>query len=181
MSIQPSKMKLILAFAAVYIVWGSTYLGILYAIETIPPWTLTAIRFVVASLCMGLFGIVTREGSLSTLEKQTAAASGVFLVLANGIVCVIERWVPSGIAAVVIGAMPIWIMFVGWVGFETGRPHPRKIIGACIGLCGIALIAGGDTHAGAVGGFARWAPLVLCSSSGGRDGDVFYLRVTADV
>lgn len=114
---------------------------------------------------MGIVGIAFKESKLSKLEVRTAAISGIFLVLANGIVCVIERWVPSGIAAVVIGAMPIWIMLVGWIGFDTGRPGLRKIAGACIGLCGIALIAAGDTHTNTVGAFGKWAPLVLCVSS----------------
>lgn len=159
------KLKLIAAFASVYIVWGSTYLAILYAIETIPPWTLTALRFIVASLCIGLVAIIKREGSLTAVEKRTAFTSGILLVLANGIVCVLEKWVPSGIAAVVIGAMPIWIMLVGWVGFDTGRPDARKIGGACIGLLGIAMIAAGNSHVSSDDAFARYAPLVLCVSS----------------
>lgn len=159
------KLKLIAAFASVYIVWGSTYLAILYAIETIPPWTLTALRFIVASLCIGLVAIIKREGSLTAVEKRTAFTSGILLVLANGIVCVLEKWVPSGIAAVVIGAMPIWIMLVGWVGFDTGRPDARNIGGACIGLLGIAMIAAGNSHVSSDDAFARYAPLVLCVSS----------------
>ncbi len=160
-----SKLKIIFAFAAVYLVWGSTYLAISFAIETIQPWSLTAIRFVLASLCMGLAALVAKESPLSKHEKRTSALSGIFLVLANGIVCVIERWVPSGITAVVIGAMPIWIMLVGWLGFGSGWPSARKLIGASIGLVGIAAIAVADTRGGMTGTFARWAPLVLCSSS----------------
>jgi drug/metabolite transporter (DMT)-like permease len=159
------KFKLIAAFASVYIVWGSTYLAILYAIDTLPPWTLTAMRFVVASLCIGVVALIRREGPLSRLEKKTAFQSGVLLVLANGIVCVLEKWVPSGIAAVVIGAMPIWIMMVGWAAFGTGRPDLRKTGGATIGLLGIAMIAAGNSQKSSGDTFAQFAPLVLCVSS----------------
>jgi drug/metabolite transporter (DMT)-like permease len=159
------KLKVFLAFGAIYLVWGSTYLAILYAIETIPPWSLSAIRFIVASLVIFVVAMAKREARLTTHENKIAAMSGVLLVLANGIVCVLEKWVPSGIAAVVIGAMPIWIMLVGWIGFGTGRPQGRKIVGACIGLVGIALIAAGASHPRVEGAFGPFAPLVLCVSS----------------
>lgn len=159
------KLKVIIAFLAVYLVWGSTYLGILYAIETIPPWALTSMRFVVASFCMFLIAKAKGQGAVTPEQRKIAMVSGVLLVLANGVVCVIEKWVSSGIAAVVIGAMPIWIMLIGWMSFGTGRPAPRKILGACIGLVGIGLIAAGDAHASTSGTFAQFAPLVLCVSS----------------
>jgi drug/metabolite transporter (DMT)-like permease len=162
---RPSKLILIHAFAAVYIVWGSTYLGILYAIETIPPWALTSMRFIVAGLCMAAASRIKGEAPLSRNEKKYSALSGVLLVSANGFVCVIEKWVPSGIAAVVIGSMPIWIMLIGWLGFQTARPDLRKIVGACIGLIGIAMIAAGDTHSNETGIFGAFAPLALCISS----------------
>ena len=162
---KPSKVLLILAFASVYIVWGSTYLGILYAIETIPPWSLTSMRFILASLVMGLAALIKREAPLSRLEMKYSALSGVLLVSANGFVCVNEKWVPSGIAAVVIGSMPIWIMLIGWIGFQTSRPEFHKILGACIGLLGIAMIAAGDTHSNQTGIFGAYAPLALCISS----------------
>ena len=161
----PSKLKLILAFASVYLVWGSTYLGILYAIETIPPWALTAMRFLVAGACMSVFAYFKNEPTLTNAQKKIGVQSGILLVLANGIVCVVEKWVPSGIAAVVIGAMPIWIMLIGWISFGTGRPTLRKIVGACIGLLGIAFIAAGDTHSDSSGIFGEFAPLVLLVSS----------------
>ncbi len=161
----PARFKIIFAFLAVYIVWGSTYLGILYAIETIPPWALTAMRFIVAGSCMTAIAFFKREPALDFDQKKIAGISGVLLVLANGIVCVVEKWVPSGIAAVVIGAMPIWIMLIGWISFGTGRPTIRKVVGAMIGLVGIAFIAAGDTHSDSSGVFGEFAPLVLLISS----------------
>lgn len=161
----PSRFAIILAFAAIYLVWGSTYLGILYAIETIPPWLMVAMRFTAASLCMGVASLVKRESALTLEQKKIAIFSGALLILANGMVGVMEKWVPSGIAAVVIGAMPIWIMLIGWTAFGTGRPEVRKIVGASIGLIGIGWIAAGDTHSDTSGIFGRFAPLVLCISS----------------
>lgn len=159
------NLKLISAFAAIYIVWGSTYLAILYGIETIPPWMMTSLRFIVASLCLGAVAVIKKEAALSPLEKKVAVISGVLMILANGIVCIMEKYVSSGIAAVVIGAMPIWIMVIGWVGFGTGQPHKQKIIGALIGLFGIAWIAAGDLPRTSSSMFGAFAPLVLCVSS----------------
>lgn len=162
---KPSKTLLILAFASIYIIWGSTYLGILYAIETIPPWALTSMRFLVASSCMAIASKIKREAPLTKDQVKYSALSGVLLVSANGFVCVIEKWVPSGIAAVVIGSMPIWIMLIGWMGFQMARPNLQKIVGACVGLIGITMIAVGDTHSNETGIFGAYASLALCISS----------------
>lgn len=136
--------KAIFAFLSIYLVWGSTYLAIRYAIDTIPPWTLSSLRFFLAGLIMYALSKWAREGAMTASEKRTAFISGALLVVANGLVCVVEAWVASGIVAVVIGAMPIWILMVGWIGFRHGRPAVQQILGAVIGLCGIALIAGAD-------------------------------------
>lgn len=138
----------VLSFASVYLIWGSTYLAIRYAIETIPPWTLSSVRFFVAAGLMFAFGLLRKETRLPWRERRIAAVSGACLVVANGFVCVTERWVASGVVAVVIGAMPIWILLVGWLAFGEGRPALRQIVGALIGVLGIAIIAGtGDVAA----------------------------------
>lgn len=155
----------VLALLTVYLIWGSTYLGILYAIETMEPWSMTAIRFAIAGLCTSFVAWYKREPPLARAEFVVAIKSGVMLMTANGFVCVMERWVPSGLTAVVIGASPIWFMLIGWMAFGTGQPSVRKIVGAGIGLIGIALIATGDTHTQSDGSFGVYAPLALCFSS----------------
>lgn len=161
----PSRLQIVLAFASIYLVWGSTYLGILYAVETIPPWALAGMRFIVASFCMWSVTWFKKEVPLTRDEKRIAFISGTLMVLANGFVGVAEKHVSSGIAAVVIGAMPIWVMLVGWLAFGTGRPEARKILGACIGLSGIFWIAAGGSHVSSDSWFAQAAPLFLCLSS----------------
>lgn len=126
---------------AVYVIWGSTYLAIRYGLESLPPWTLTSLRFFLAAFLMWLLALRKAEDKLKPMEARIAGWSGVFLILANGIVCVSEQSVSSGLVAVIIGAMPIWIMLTGWLGFGEARPSGRKIAGALVGLAGIALIA----------------------------------------
>lgn len=156
----------IFAFAAVYIIWGSTYVAIRTAIETMPPWGLSAARYAMAGVVMLVLARFRREPKLARDEFRIAAASGPLLVAANGFVCVAEQWVPSGVAAVVIGAMPIWTMLIGWAAFRHAPPSLRKMCGALIGLVGIMIIASGDlspVHAGS--GSSSFGVLYLVGSS----------------
>ncbi len=132
------------AFIAVYLIWGSTYLAIKYAIESIPPWTVGTLRYSIAGFLMLLFALSKREPRLTSAQIKIALLSGPCLVVANGLVCVVEQWIASGVAALVIGAMPIWILFIGWFFFKQTKPDARKLIGALIGLMGVALIASGS-------------------------------------
>lgn len=158
---------IVLCFAAVYLIWGSTYLGIRYALETIPPWTLSGVRFALAGIILGVFAALRREAPLSRAEQKASLLSGMLLVLANGIVCVVEVWVPSGIAAVIVGGMPIWVMLMGWAAFDQGRPSRRKLLGALVGLSGIALIAAPETSIVGTDGTPEWigGALLLVGSS----------------
>lgn len=154
----------VFAFFAVYVVWGSTYLAIRYGIETIPAWTLTTSRFLVAAAIMALLSLVRREAPLSPQERNVAWISGILMVAANGIVCVVEYWVASGIVAVVIGAMPIWMMLLGWASFGQGRPTFLRMLGAVIGLFGVGLIAFGTAAPIHFEGAARFGILFLIIS-----------------
>jgi drug/metabolite transporter (DMT)-like permease len=160
----PSKIPLIAAFTSVYVIWGSTYLAIWYAIESIPPWVVTSTRFYLASAIMLGLSLFKQEARLSLQEKKNAGLSGICLVVANGIVCVVEQWVPSGIAAVIIGAMPIWMMGIGFLLFKEAKPTARKFFGAIIGLTGVALIASSQkTSSSSI--YAQYGAMILFVSS----------------
>jgi drug/metabolite transporter (DMT)-like permease len=134
----------ICSLAAVYLIWGSTYLAIKIVIGSIPPWTASSLRYFIAGFVMLAIARWRRDAALSRLEIGVAAASGALLVVANGLVGVVEQWIATGMVAVIIGAMPIWIMLLGWMAFAQARPSLQKVVGALIGLAGIALIAGGN-------------------------------------
>jgi drug/metabolite transporter (DMT)-like permease len=154
------QKTIILCFAAVYVIWGSTYLAIRYAIETMPPWTMTSLRFFMASALIWGFAKYKKEMPLGPQEKWVAVVSGLFLILANGIVGMVEQWVPSGFVAVLVGATPIWIMIIGWIAFGHSRPTGRKVLGAVVGLAGVALIAS-DHFASQVTAIERIGVMVL--------------------
>jgi drug/metabolite transporter (DMT)-like permease len=154
----------LLCFFAVYVIWGSTYLAIKYAIETLPPFGMSSARFFIAGFLMYLISRYKKEEALKKIEKKTAILSGAFLILANGIVCVVEYWVPSGIVSVIIGAMPIWIMLMGWMFFHQAKPTWVKVLGSLIGLAGVGLITFGGAVP-VVTGIGRFGPLFLIVSS----------------
>lgn len=154
----------VLSFFAVYVIWGSTYLAIKYAIETLPPFGMSSVRFFCGALILYLISQYKKEGPLTVEEKKISALSGALLIFANGVVCLVEFWVPSGIVAVIIGAMPIWIMLVGWMFFRHAKPTFLRVLGSLIGLGGVALI----TFGGAVpevSGIGRFGTLFLICSS----------------
>ena len=96
----------ILAFAAIYVIWGSTYLAIRFAIETMPPFGMAAVRFLVAGALMYVW-LRARGGLAPTLVQwRSGAISGTLLLVGgNGAVVVAEQWVPSGLVALIVGAV----------------------------------------------------------------------------
>ncbi|MET0279722.1 MAG: EamA family transporter [Steroidobacteraceae bacterium] len=138
----------VFALGAVYLIWGSTYLAIKLVIASIPPWSASSLRYLLAGVVMLAIAKAQRDAPLNRLEIRVAAASGALLVVANGLVGVVEQWIATGMVAVIIGAMPIWMMLLGWFAFAQPRPTLQKVAGALIGLGGIALIAGGNFGGG---------------------------------
>lgn len=162
----PAKINevAIFAFLSVYIIWGSTYLAIKYAIETLPPFGMTSIRFLAAGIILHFMGLYKNEAPLTVEEKKVSSLSGMLLIFANAIVCVVEFWVPSGIVAVIVGAMPIWIMFMGWFFFQQGKPTTLRVSGSLVGLFGVGMVTFGGTIP-VVSGIGRFGTVFLLSSS----------------
>jgi drug/metabolite transporter (DMT)-like permease len=154
----------ILCFFAVYVIWGSTYLAIKYAIETLPAFGMSSARYMLAGILLYLFSLYKKEQALSADEKKISILSGILLIFANGLVCIVEYWVPSGIVAVIIGAMPIWMMLIGWLVFKHHRPSLVKVLGSLIGLAGVALITFGGAVP-VVTGIGQFGPVFLIISS----------------
>ena len=149
-----------IALGTVYVIWGSTYLGIELTGETIPPLFAVGVRFVAAALLM--FGLTAwRRGphvlKVSRRELATCALIGTLLPGANAILFVAERHVATGVSSLIIGAVPLWIVVMRTV---TGdRPPRAAIVGVIVGFCGLVLLVRPN------GGAPLWALLlVVCSS-----------------
>lgn len=137
-----ASAKVWLALAAVYLIWGSTYLAIRAGIASLPPWLLVFGRFLLAGALASGLARFRQESRLTPGEQRLAAVSGLTLILSNGLVAVAEQTLASGLVAVVVGALPIWMLLLGWAGFGQPRPTLTKLAGALLGLAGIGLIAG---------------------------------------
>jgi len=159
-----SSSLLLLAFAAVYILWGSTYFFIRVGVETMPPFVLAGLRHVIIGL---VFYPVFRRltGEKPTLAQwRTTAITGLLLLLCgNGAVSWAETRVPSGIAALLVASVSLWMVIVDWLRPGGLRPTARVLAGFFIGFAGIALLVGpaklGGAHVSPLGALT----LVLAS------------------
>ncbi len=136
------KARLLLAFAAVYVIWGSTYLAILWAIDTIPPFTMAGVRFLIAGGLM--YGWARWRGAPrpTAAEWRAAFVIGTLMLLGgNGGVVWAETRVASGLAALFVGAEPLWAVLLDWARPGGVRPKGLVIAGLLVGFGGVALLA----------------------------------------
>ena len=140
----PPLWKLILAFASLYLIWGSTYLAIRFTIETVPPFTMAAIRFLVAGVI--LYGIARRSAPRPTGHEWFSALIVGTLLLGggNGGVVWAIQWVPSGLAAVIVATVALWIVLIDWVTGGSKRPSLSLMLGLLWGLLGVGILVGSD-------------------------------------
>jgi drug/metabolite transporter (DMT)-like permease len=146
---QPSRLKLVLAFAAVYLIWGSTYLAIRYALETLPPLMFAGCRFIVAGTM--LYGWARLRGAEKPklTNWPTAFIIGALLLLGgNGAVVLAERSVPSGLTALLIATEPLIIVLLDWARPGGSRPAGRIWLGLLFGLVGMFVLIGPANLAG---------------------------------
>jgi drug/metabolite transporter (DMT)-like permease len=147
-----SKTLLLVAFATVYVVWGSTYLAIRIAVEHWPPLWLAAVRFAIAGT--GLYTVLRLRGAPAPGWRAWLAATligGLMLAGGNGTVCWAEQWVPSGETALILSAGPLWTVLLPWVFRRAKAPRPLVALGVVVGLAGVAVLIGGHGGGGAVG------------------------------
>lgn len=148
--IHVTRFKLIVAFAAVYLIWGSTYLGIRFAIETIPPFIMCGMRFIVGGLMMLVWARMQGAGWPSRVELRNAAVIGTLLMVGGtGAVTWAEQTVPSGLTALVVGSVPLWIVFFDWLSPHGTKPTRLMVLGLIIGTVGVGLLIAPGHFAGA--------------------------------
>jgi len=137
------RIQVIAAFAALYLIWGSTYLAILFAIQSIPPFLMAGARFLLAGLIM--FAIARTQGPLrsTSAEWRTALVVGACLLLGgNGGVTLSEKFIESGLASLIVATVPIYITLLGWLSGMTPRPTPIVWVGLAGGFLGVAILLG---------------------------------------
>jgi drug/metabolite transporter (DMT)-like permease len=150
---RPSAIKLALAFACIYVIWGSTYLAIRFAIETIPPLLMAGTRFLTAGILLYAWTLLRGEARRLTRAQWGAAAllGTLFFLGGNGGVSWAEQRVPSGVTALMVATVPFWIVIIDSLRRGGKRPPARVLLGVFAGLAGVALlVAAGGEVSGAI-------------------------------
>jgi drug/metabolite transporter (DMT)-like permease len=169
MADSPGRAKIIAAFAAVYIIWGSTYLAILFAIDTLPPFLMAGTRFLVAGALLFGWSVAHGYRRPTGVEWRAAAIVGALLLLGgNGAVVWAEQHVASGVVALLVAVTPGWMVVLAWLWQGARRPGRLTVAGLVLGFGGMVLLIGpgaltgvGSIHIGGVAvvmvGSLAWA------------------------
>lgn len=160
------RVRLIAAFAAVYLIWGSTYLAIRFAVETLPPLLMAGARFAIAGVLLLSWSMARRSGKWPTrTDWRTGLIGGTLLLVGgNGLVVWAEQRVASGMTALLVAVVPVWMVLLAWFQPRGRRPPLLVFFGLGLGLGGLALLVGTDSlHGGGNVDATGAAMLVLAS------------------
>lgn len=152
------------ALLSVYVFWGGTYLAGRFALESVPPLVVSGMRFLIAGILM--YGMEWMRGTdrAGWREWRDAAASGMLLLtFANGGLVWAQQYIPSGIAAIILGMTPMWLVLIHWLWERTSRPNLLVLTGLVLGFAGIVLLAR-DAALEQGGGYFFGACLVMGSA-----------------
>lgn len=141
MKITDSKIKLILAFLTIYLVWGSTYFAIRIAIKTLPPFLMASSRYLLAALILSFFASRKEKGKIDISHWRSAFIVGGLLFLGgNGGVVWSQQFVPSSIAALVIATIPLWTVLIEWKRNPSKKMDWKIFLGLFFGFLGLWLL-----------------------------------------
>ncbi|MGV8878931.1 MAG: EamA family transporter [Sphingobacteriaceae bacterium] len=131
----------ILAYAIVYIVWGSTYFFIHIAVEDIPPFILGAFRFTTAGIVMFLWSLYKREKVFDLKTIKHAAVGGILLLLiGNGVVIWVEQYQPSALVAILVSGSPLWFVILDKPNWHINFKSRNTLLGLLMGFGGVILL-----------------------------------------
>ena len=151
-----SRAQIIAAFASIYLIWGSTYLAIRYAVETIPPFIMGGVRFLISGAMLYLWARWRGAPRPTRLHWRNAIIAGGFLLLGgNGAVVWAEQFVPSGLTALLVSILPFWLVIIEWIRPPRRRPSGAVLVGLVLGFVGIIVLVGPSD----VGGHGDVSPL----------------------
>lgn len=143
---------LVAAFAAIYFFWGSTYLAIKYAIETLPPFLMAGSRFLIAGSILYVWARLSPDYEKPTFAHwRTSFIVGTLLLLGgNGCVVFAEHYIPSSLAALLVATEPFWIVLLTWLWLGGIRPNWKVALGLLVGFLGVYLLIGGQSSSATV-------------------------------
>ena len=146
----PSRVSLVAAFAAVYVIWGSTYLAIRWGVAEIPPFLMAGGRFLGAGLVFVAWAAHRGAARPTARDWLTTALIGLLMAAGgNGLVSWALQRVPSGIGALLVSMVPFWVTLADWLRPRGARPPGHVILGLALGFTGVALLVNPTDVAGA--------------------------------
>lgn len=135
------KLRVILAFAAIYVIWGSTYLGIVFALESFPPFVMAALRMLLAGGALYLYARYTGEPNPRRSHwKWAFLLGGLFFLIGNGTVVWVEQEMSSGVVALIVAMVSVWTALLEWLRPGGARPSNSVIAGIVLGFLGVAIL-----------------------------------------
>jgi drug/metabolite transporter (DMT)-like permease len=148
---QPATPRVVASFAAIYLVWGSTFLAIRWAVETIPPFPMMALRCLLGGSILLLLSRLREPQSQWPARDQWLGAAVVgtlFFVCCHGLLAREEQHVPSGVAALCLATIPLFVPLLAWAVLGSGRPSARTALALVAAFAGVALLVGGEGTGG---------------------------------
>jgi len=184
-TIKRVSLLLIAAFAAVYIFWGSTYLAIKYAIETLPTFLMAGSRFLIAGSILYVWARLSPDYEKPSFAHwRTSFIVGTLLLLGgNGGVVLAEHYIPSSLAALLVATEPFWIVLLSWLWLGGNRPNWKVALGLLVGFVGVYLLIGGQNPTANVAnadssGHLLGAILVMAGAFCWALGSIYGVRAT---
>lgn len=150
-----SRTQVVAAFGALYLFWGSTYLGSKFAMASFPPALLSAVRFAIAGVAMAAIGFALGKVRASDFERlrwwrNGAFAGALLFAVANVLVSSGVQRIPSGVAALIVGLTSVWIVLFDRAITKAGAPPRTIVLGLACGLAGVAILGGPGWSASSV-------------------------------
>jgi drug/metabolite transporter (DMT)-like permease len=156
------KSKTWMALLSLYIIWGSTYLAIMFVVETIPPFISAGIRFLISGLILLIWRTLARDPMPTRIQWRSAAIVGTLLLVGgNGLLSWSEQRIPSGVAALLIGTVPLWLVLIEALRKGGTKPNWQSILGLTIGFAGIVVLIGPVDYTGPSGRY-ELAGILIC-------------------
>ena len=166
----PDRTMVLAAFAAIYLIWGSTYLAIKYAVATVPPFLMTGARFLIAGGVLYAWSLRARNRdalqsppsrSLAREWRDAFVVGSLLIVAGTALVGWAEQSVPTGITSLVLATTPLWMVLLESATESRRMPRPQVLVGVVIGLAGLGILVGPSLASGAKGGSLGIAALVV--------------------
>ena len=139
-------MAIVLGYAAIYLIWGSTFLAIRIAVGSIPPLLMMGVRCLAAGSMLVAWAAVRGERATARQWRHALLAGGLMFGLAYGGLAWAEQRIPSGVAALIVATLPLWMTSIEWVQ-RRARPSAAALAGVAIGFGGVALLVAGGSGA----------------------------------